>query len=89
MAPKFTMNSAETQSGLSNSDASAAAQPASNVGSLWVGGYTTPLVGAILGTRAVGEAKTEGRVAVNAATREVSVSTIEGAEEANSSVLTT
>jgi hypothetical protein len=56
---------------------------------LWVGGYTTPLVGAILGTRAVGEAKTEGRVAVNAATREASVTTIEGAEEANSSVLTT
>ena len=35
------------------------------------------------------EAKTEGRVAVNAATREVSVTTVEGTEEANSAVLTT
>lgn len=89
MAPKFTLDSAETQSGLSSSDASAAAQPTSSVGSLWVGGYTTPLVGAVLGTRAAGEAKTESRVAVNAVTREASVTTIEGAEEANSSALTT
>ena len=70
--------------GLSSSDASAAAQPSSSVGSLWIGGYTTPLVGAILGARAVGEAKTEGRVAVNAVSREVSVTTVEGAEAANS-----
>jgi hypothetical protein len=89
MASEFTMDPAETRAGLSSSDSSAAAQPSSSVGSLWIGGYTTPLVGAILGTRALGEAKTEGRVAVNAATREVSVSTIEGTEEANSAVLTT
>jgi hypothetical protein len=37
----------------------------------------------------MGEAKTDGRVAVNAPTREVSVSTVEGTEEANSAVLTT
>ena len=89
MAAKFTMDPAETRAGLSSSDASAAAQPSSSVGSLWIGGYTTPLVGAILGTRAVGEAKADGRVAVNAATREVSVSAVEGTEEANSAVLTT
>ena len=89
MASKFTMDPAETRAGLSSSDASAAAQPSSSVGSLWTGGYTTPLVGAILGTRAMGEAKTDGRVAVNAPTREVSVSTVEGTEEANSAVLTT
>ena len=89
MASKFTMDPAETRAGLSSSDASAAAQPGSNVGSLRVGGYTTPLAGAILSSRAVSEAKTEGRVAVNAATREVSVTTAEGTEEANSAVLTT
>jgi hypothetical protein len=89
MASKFTMDQAETRAGLASSDASAAARPSSSVGSLWIGGYTTPLVGAILGTRAVGEAKTEGRVAVNAATREVSVTTVKGTEEANSAALTT
>jgi uncharacterized caspase-like protein len=89
MASKFTMDQAETRAGLASSDASAAAQPSSSVGSLWVGGYTTPLVGAIRGAWAVGEAKTVGRVAVNAATREVSVTTVEGSEEANSAVLTT
>ncbi len=89
MASKFTMDPAEARAGLSSSDVSAAAQPSSSVGSLWIGGYTTPLVGAILGTRAVGEAKTEGQVTRNAATREVSVTTVEGTEEANSAVLTT
>jgi hypothetical protein len=37
----------------------------------------------------VSEAKTEGRVAVNAVTREVSVTTMEGAEAANTGALTT
>ena len=41
------MDPAETQSGLSSSDAAAAAQQGSS-GSLWIGGYTTPLVGALL-----------------------------------------
>ena len=89
MAPKFTMDAAETQSGLSSSDAAAAAQQGSSIGSVWIGGYTTPLVGALLGARAVSEAKTEGRVAVNAVSREVSVTTVEGAEAANSGALTT
>lgn len=82
------MDAAETQSGLSSSDAAAAAQPGSS-GSLWPGGYSTPLMGAMLGMEAVSEAKSAGRVVVNAATREVSVATVEGAEAANSGALTT
>ena len=78
--------SGRNASGLSSSDVSAAAQPSSSVGSLWVGGYTTPLVGAILGARAAEEGKTESRVAVNAMTREASVTTVKGTEEANSAV---
>ena len=42
------MDPAATQSGLSSSDAAAATQPGSS-GSLWPGGYSTPLMGAILG----------------------------------------
>ena len=41
------------------------------------------------GIAAGSEAKAEGRVAVNAVSREVSVTTVEGAEAANSGALTT
>lgn len=82
------MDPAATQSGLSSSDAAAATQPGSS-GSLWPGGYSTPLMGAILGIEEVSEAKAAGRAAVNAATGEVSVATVESAEAANSGALTT
>lgn len=89
MASKFDMDPAGTESGLSSSDASAGTQPGSGMGSLRIGAYSTPLVGAILGTQAVKQASAEGRVVTNAVSREVSVTAVEVAEADNSGALTT
>jgi hypothetical protein len=89
MASKFDMDPAGTESGLSSADASAGTQPGSVSGSLRVGAYSTPLVGAILGTQAVKQASAEGRVVTNAVSREVSVNAVEVAEAGNSGALTT
>ena len=89
MASKFEMDPAGTHSGLSSSDAAASTQPGSGAGSLRIGAYTTPLVGAIVGTQAVRQANAQVRVASNVVSREVSVSTVEVAEATNSGGLTT
>jgi hypothetical protein len=89
MASKFEMDPAGTESGLSSSDASAGTQPGSGLGSLRIGAYTTPLVGAILGTQAVKQATAEVRVVTNAVSREVSVNAVEVTEATNSGALTT
>ena len=89
MASKFDMDPAGTESGLSSSDASAGAQPGSGMRSVQPGAYTTPLVGAILGTQAVKQASAEGRVVTNTVSREVSVTAVEVAEADNSGALTT
>ena len=89
MPSKFEMDPAGTESGLSSSDASAAAQPSSGLGSLRVGAYTTPLMGAVLGAQAVRQASAEVRVVTNTVSREFSVATVETTEATNSGALTT
>lgn len=89
MAAKFSMDAADTEAGLSSADAAVAQQPGSSLRSLRVGGYMTSLVGATLSARAVKQAQTEGRAAVNAGSREFSVATVETAEAGNSSALST
>jgi hypothetical protein len=89
MASKFEMDPAGTRSGLSSSDAAASTQPGLGAESLRSGAYTTPLVGAIVGTQAVRQANAQVRVASNVVSREVSVSAVEVAEATNSGALTT
>ena len=89
MASKFDMDPGGTESGLSSSDASAAAQPGLGLGSVRLGAYATPLVGAVLGTQAVRQASAEGRVVTNTVSREFSVATVETTEATNSGALTT
>lgn len=89
MAAKFTMDVAETEAGLSAADAATAQQAGSNLQSLTVGGYSTPLLGAALDALGVGEAQAAGRAAANAGSREFSIATVQSAEAGNSSILTT
>ncbi|BBC69039.1 hypothetical protein MML61_27735 (plasmid) [Mycobacterium marinum] len=89
MAAKFTMNVAETEAGLSAADAAVAQQSGSNLGSFCIGGYMTSLVGATIGSRALGEAQADGRAAMNTASREVCIATVQTTEAGNSGVLTT
>jgi hypothetical protein len=89
MASAFDMNPVAAESRLSSSDAWAAAQPGSGIGSPRVGAYTAPLMAAILARRTVEQATAEARVVTNIVSREVSVATVEVNEAANSSALTT
>lgn len=89
MAAKFTMDAADTDTGLSAADEAVAQQSGSNLGSLCIGGYMTSLVGAAIGARAVEEGQTEGRAAANTGSREFSIATVETTESGNSGVLTT
>jgi hypothetical protein len=89
MATKFQMDPESTRSGLASADASASAQPTSQMGSLTLGAYTTPLVGAIVGTQAVRQANVEARVVANSVSREVSVAAVEVTEATNAGALTT
>ncbi|WP_156671000.1 MULTISPECIES: hypothetical protein [unclassified Mycobacterium] len=88
-AGKFTMDVAETEAGLSTADAATAQQSGASLNSLTVGGYTTPLLGAALGARALVDGQATGRAAANAGSREFSISTVQSAEAGNSSILTT
>lgn len=88
-AGKFTMDVAETESGLSTADAATAQQAGSSLQSLTIGGYSTSLLGAAMGAFAVAEAQAAGRAAANTGSREFSIATVQSAEAGNSSVLTT
>ncbi|MEE6140636.1 hypothetical protein SKC41_30545 [Mycobacterium sp. 050128] len=88
-AGKFTMDVAETEAGLSAADAATAQQSGSSLKSLAIGGYTTTLLGAAIGARAMAEAQAAGRAAANVGSREFSISTVQSTEAGNSSVLTT
>jgi len=73
MPPAVLMDPAGTESGLASSDASASAHPGFGLGSVRVGAYTTPLVGAIFGAQTLREANAEVRVVTNAVSRDFSV----------------
>ena len=89
MAAKFTMDPGDTGANLSTADAEVAQQSGSSLESLAVRGYMTSLVGAVLGARAVKQARTEVRAAANAGTTEFSIATVQTTEAGNTGVLTT
>jgi hypothetical protein len=89
MAGEFTLDASDTEAGLSAADAATAQESGSSLRSLTIGGYTTPLLGAAIGARAVAEAQADGRAAANTGSREFSIATVETAEAGNSSALTT
>lgn len=84
------MDVAETEAGLSTADGATAQQSGgASLNSLTIGGYTTPLLGAALGARALVDGQATGRAAANAGSREFSITTVQNAEAGNSSILTT
>ncbi|MDP7739567.1 hypothetical protein [Mycobacterium paragordonae] len=89
MARYFDMDPEATRAGLSNADAAAASQPGSSGGGLQPGGYMMSLTGAVSASVAVRQAEAEVQVAANTTSREVSVATVQAAEAANSSALST
>lgn len=89
MAAKFAIDIAQTQSNLSNADEAGAAQHSATGQALRPGGYMMTLVGAIDGADAAQQAVATARSTTNAATRQFSIATVQTAEDANASVLTT
>lgn len=89
MAEKFTLDVADTESGLSTADAAAAQQSSSDLPGMCVGGYMTTLLGAAIGARAIGEARADARAVANTASREFSITTVQTTEADNTAVLTT
>ena len=89
MAAKFTLDVADTESGLSTADAATTQQASSDLPGLCVGGYMTTLLGAVVGGRAIGQAQAEARAVANTTSREFSITTVQTTEADNSGVLTT
>ncbi|MCV7118142.1 hypothetical protein AWC17_25000 [Mycobacterium nebraskense] len=89
MAEKFTLDAADAEAGLSTADAATASQPSSDLPGLCVGGYMTTLLGAVVGSRAMGQAQAEARAVANTTSREFSITTVQTAEADNTSLLTT
>jgi hypothetical protein len=89
MAAKFAIDIAQTQSNLSNADEAGAAQHSATGQALRPGGYMMTLVGAIDAADAAQQAAATARSTTNAATRQFSIATVQTAEDANASVLTT
>lgn len=85
----FDMDPERTRSGLASADVAGASQPSSSVLSVHVGGYTMPLMAAVMAARRLHQVSSEVQVAHNTARREVSVNTVELAEAANSAALDT
>jgi len=83
----FEMDPAATRSGLADADASAASHPSSEMRSLRVGGYMTPLLHAVDAVHAVREANVQARAVANSVSREASVAAVEATEAANSGSL--
>lgn len=83
------MDASDTEAGLAAADAATGQQSGLSLRGFTIGGYTTPLLGAAIGARAVAEAQAGGRAAANTGSREFSIATVETAEAGNSNALTT